>query len=164
LVDVEPQLNAGTFELVWRDDFGNPIPQNFEFRSEGSFSSEIASDGWTLVSTPSLDTRTLTRVGDRVALDVRVPSEQLNPYWIGDVQLYAHIPSAGISNQWLGYQSLDQLPLDTWSTVEFELPEGIVEALSGAYPDAQFLVTANLASNLAPLLIDHIRFSGQQVV
>src|SRR5690606_36306302 len=76
----------------------------------------------------------------------------------------AHIPSAGISNQWLGYQSLDQLPLDTWSTVEFELPEGIVEALSGAYPDAQFLVTANLASNLAPLLIDHIRFSGQQVV
>src|SRR5512133_3019350 len=52
-----------------------------------------------LVSNPlgSLDL-----LDDSLTLSLRLPAQQPNPYWYGQIQLMLDLPSRGLSNRWIG--------------------------------------------------------------
>ncbi len=111
---------------------------------------------YAFLDSPLFDTRELP-AGTRVAFDVMLPVEQANPYWLGDAQLFISIPSAGIYNAWLGYQSFAGFTTGAWHTVTFSLPSGVRAALAGSHADARLGIAFNTGNCLAPALIDYLR-------
>jgi hypothetical protein len=109
----------------------------------------------TIIS-PIFNTRELP-AGNKLSIDVRLPTQQQNPYWLGDVQLFITIPSAGINNVWLGQRLFQGLSLGSFHALDFTLPSAVKTALAGNHPDAQITIALNTGNCLAPVLIDNVR-------
>lgn len=114
--------------------------------------------GYTDIASPSFLPADLPEVGDRLSVDVYIPSPVANPYWVGAVALFVDIPAAGIYNQWVSQHDLTPLTRGAWSTLEFALPTSVVAALRSDLPGVQLIVAVNTGT--AGLLIDHLRFAG----
>jgi len=161
VVDFEPTVGESFLELQgWTDGQGNPIPEDSSNSTQGGSSLIVPNGGYNLLRSPVIDTADLQVLGDKLAMDVFVPSQQTNPYWVGDAQLFVSIPSAAIHNQPLGYQALTSLPRDEWSRIEFGVEETVLHTLRERHPDVQLDVAVNLNSNLAPTRLDFLRFGG----
>jgi RHS repeat-associated protein len=101
----------------------------------------------------------LGSVGPLVMLDILLPTQQGNPYWFGDVQMFANAPSVGIYNQYLGQVELTGLPLATWQTLPFQLTSDLVTRLSGSYSDLTLTIAINVPANeTGHYLLDNLRF------
>ncbi len=95
--------------------------------------------------------------GAHLALDVRLPTLQQNPYWLGDVQLFLTVPGANVNNVWLGLQPLTGLTTESWHSLTFDLPASVRAALASAHAGVQLRIALNTGNCLAPVLIDHVR-------
>jgi hypothetical protein len=127
--------------------------------SDGEASIAV-SCGYSHVESPKFDTTEWEVTGDVLAVDVLVPAAQSNPSWVGDVSLAFDLPALNLHNVFIGQQGLSALPRGVYSRVAFSLPAFVVEALKGDYPDAKFRFGVNVASCLAPFLLDNLRFEG----
>jgi hypothetical protein len=99
-------------------------------------------------------------VGNRLILDVRIPNDQVNPYWIGGLELHFDAPSSGFYNSWLQRRDLNALSLGQFSSVTFDLPQSVVKSLLANTKDARFRISSNIGSCNSPVLIDSLRFAG----
>lgn len=161
VVDVEPPV--GMFNLEpqgWSDSGGSPVPVDTSNWTSAPSALKVTRAGYESFRAPVLDTATLKAMSNKIALDVFVPAQQANPYWVGDIQLFASVPSAGINNTSLGNKALTTLQRNRWSTLVFDVDQALLTALRARHPDVRFDVAVNLASNLAPTLLDSLRFSG----
>jgi hypothetical protein len=103
---------------------------------------------------------TLSNTSQNLSLDIRLPSNQPNPYWYGQVQMHMSIPSRGVYNEYLGAQELTGLPLETFKTLSFVIPSAVVPKLPLSYSDLTFKITLNTPSGTArQYLIDNLRFA-----
>jgi hypothetical protein len=79
------------------------------------------------------------------------------------------IPRAGIFSAWLGQLPLTSLPRGQWSTLEFNIPTNVRDALLGDTGNARISIQPNIATcpTLAErqsgnvLSLDNLRFTGQ---
>jgi hypothetical protein len=110
------------------------------------------------IDSPLFNTSELP-AGSKLALDVRLPTQQSNPYWLGDVQLHVTIPGANIHNAWVGQWSFAGRPLGAYHTATFNLPQSIRTALAGGHPNAQLHLAFNTGNCLAPILMDNVRIT-----
>lgn len=99
-------------------------------------------------------------IGTKLDLDVFVPpSGQPNQYWLGAVQLYASVPSAGLYNSYISQVELT--PVGTgWRVASFPLSGAIQEALAQQHTDVSFGVAVNTPQGAPPALLDNLRFGG----
>jgi hypothetical protein len=111
------------------------------------------------INSPLFNTSELP-AGSKLAFDVRLPTAQANPYWLGDVQLHMTIPGANVSNTWIGWKPFTGQPTGAYHTVTFDLPQSIRIALAGGYPNAQIHIALNTGNCLAPVLIDNVRMKN----
>jgi RHS repeat-associated protein len=141
----------------WTSSLGGAIVGLNSNRTQGSESLEVAAQGYQpLVSLPMA---TLGNVGPLVLLDILLPTNQANPGWFGDVQMFVNAPSVGIYNQYLGITELNGLPLATWQTLAFQLTNQQVAALSGSYDDLTFTIAINVdPTEKGHYLLDNLRF------
>jgi hypothetical protein len=100
--------------------------------------------GYTLLESPALST--VSNVEPTIGFFVSIPEEQPNPSWFGDAQLFVDLPSQGLNNVWIGYQSLNGFPRSVFKRVSFELPSAVVQALEGSYSDLRLRVAMNVPS------------------
>gem|GEM_PF-2763732 len=91
-------------------------------------------------------------------LDVFVPGNQPNPYWMGAVQMYAECPSAGAYSVYLGQVELTGLPQNQFSTISFNVPSNILNILNGNYSDFVFKIALNVNEGTPPTLFDNLHF------
>jgi hypothetical protein len=101
----------------------------------------------------------LPTVSSTLAVDVMLPVQQANPFWLGAVQLYITCPSHNIYNAFLGQAELTGEALGVWNTLTFPVPSAdVTSLLSSGYSDLTFSVVLNVAVPAGTYLIDHLRF------
>jgi hypothetical protein len=96
-----------------------------------------------------------------VRFSIRLPSQQPNPFWFGDVQMYVNAPSVGLFNQYVGIVGLTGKPLNQFTTITMTLPQNIVDGLAGPFNDLVIRLVLNVPSNATgTYLFDNLEFGG----
>jgi hypothetical protein len=119
----------------------------------------IPAAGYTQIRSRTFAGSEVGPVTSRLTLDVRVPSNQQNPSWFGDVQAYFSSPSAGLNNLYIGQVSLGGAFFDEYGVVTFTLPASVVGALGANRTDCQLTLALNAGSNGARYQFDHLAFA-----
>ncbi|WNG25436.1 hypothetical protein F0U62_16520 [Cystobacter fuscus] len=138
-----------------------PLPLHTGRVTEGISSLQVAvPTGVAQIVSPSFSTAGLTPVGNKLKLDFFVSAVQPNPAWVGTVEVLISVPSAGISNQWVGNVVLNTLPRGAFSTLEFPLQAGTVTALNKVPADVKLQVDLSVTTGSGPYYLDNVRFAN----
>jgi hypothetical protein len=129
-------------------------------RSQGLSSLEVTGCGWIPMRSPHFDTPEFEIIGSKLAVDIKLPTTQTNPSWVGALQMEISIRNAGIYNRNLGQRELTPLARGSWKTLEFDVPTDVQDALLGDHPDAQIVLFFNSSNCAAGTLFDNLRFTG----
>jgi hypothetical protein len=121
--------------------------------TQGSAALNVSSNGYTELTSAPLST--LATVSATVSVDIR-PS--ISPTW-GSVQLVLDAPSRGLYSAYVGQASLQNLPANTFSRLDFTLSSQAQQALAGSYSDLRFKLAINAPQ--AAIVLDNLRFQGQ---
>lgn len=131
-----------------------PLALTSERRTQGTFGLSVGGGGYRIVNSGVV--RGVTQLQSHLLLDVFVPANPPNPYWIGAVQMFATCPAQNLHNVYLGQNELTGLPLGAFSTLEYAIPSALYGAL--AQQDGCFFSVAlnTNATAIAPV-IDNLR-------
>ena len=118
---------------------------------------------WSGIAYAELQSTALTQaqapIGNTVKLDLRLPTQQPNPYWLGVAQVFLSVPSKNVNNAIIGSVELTGLPLGTYQTLTFTIPQWVKTALQGqTYSDLRVKVALNVNQGSGAHLIDNFRF------
>jgi hypothetical protein len=126
-------------------------------KTEGTAALAVLAAGYS-----EIVSRTFATVGLQptrsLALDVRVPTQQPNPYWFGDLQLFLTCPSAGIYSAPLGYNALTGLGTGAFHTLGFALPPAALTALATPRSDCSLSIALNVPAGAGAYVFDNLRF------
>lgn len=148
------------FELL--GDWSSPqavLSENTATKTQGAASLQVAGGNWFTIESGPLKTLDITGETTHLAVDVYVPDNQPNPYWVGTVALVANCISAGVYNAYIGNVELTPLPRGQFSTLTFNIPTNVLAALQGDYSDFTIRFEISVAPNPPPLLFDNLRFT-----
>ncbi|RYZ09719.1 MAG: hypothetical protein EOO73_02220 [Myxococcales bacterium] len=128
--------------------------------TEGTSSMAVNASGYVRLDSGSFSTWQLPIVGTRLDLDVYVPpAGQPQPTWLGGVDLFITIPSAQLTNTFVGHVELT--PGGTgWRTAAFQLPSQVRTALLEPHAAVRLGVAVNRAGGAPAILLDNLRFGG----
>lgn len=139
-----------------------PVSINTTNKTEGYGSLQVDKCGWTRLESPVFNTTEWGAVGDKLQVDVYIPAEQSNPWWVGDIMMYATVLGADLHYQQLPpSRGLTELPRGAWSTIEFSVPENVRTAMLGDFANASLSIELNYAGCTQPILLDNLRFAGE---
>jgi uncharacterized membrane protein len=101
----------------------------------------------------------IASAGSSLALDMVIPTQQPNPSFLGSVQLSVSVPSRSVFNLFLAQVELTGLPLGTFQTLHFAVPDSLRTSLRGAtFSDLTFTVALNAPSGATGTYIfDNLR-------
>jgi hypothetical protein len=140
-----------------------PLSINDDNKTQGAGSLQVNACGQGKLESPIFNTADWGAVGDKLKLDVYVPSPQQEPYFVGGLQFFITVQPANLVYQPIGYKDLTPLPRGQWSTLEFTLPPEIKNALLGDFARARFHIQLDYRDCTRRLLLDNIRFAGDVV-
>lgn len=152
-------FTVGQFEKIsdWHTDYSS-IALDRNLRSEG-MSSLSAVAGWKNIESRNIVTSEFRLIGDKMSIDVYVPSTSQNQYWLGTVELWAYVPSSNKRIQ-LGTTLSIQPTFNTWMTYDFSVPSEVLDLLSEPHSDFRFQIVLNSADSV---WVDNLRFAGHLV-
>jgi hypothetical protein len=138
---------------------GHPETTLSDNHTEGLHSLAVTPKGYVPFTSVSFSTpQNVTRT---IALDLWLPAEQPNKFWLGAVQMFLSIPSQGVFNAYLGQNELTGLPLKHWNSLSFTIESAVFVKLRETYADATFTIALNVPSNASGVyLLDHLRFDS----
>lgn len=122
-------------------------------RSQGEGAINVTPNGHAQLT--SAPVSTLSGPTATLSLDVQ-PSGPLS--W-GQVQLFVNAPSRGLYSAFGGQGSLQGLPSNSFSRLDFALPSDVQQALAGTYSDLTF--TLGVGVPQGSVVLDNLRFTGQ---
>lgn len=138
----------------WMSPVGPVTLTNSTTRSQGDKSLSLANFQYVQVRNVTPLTKDTAPVPETVSFDIRIPEQTPNVYWRGAVELYIDAPSVGIWGQYLGYRSLDALPREQFTRVQFQVPNNLRTALQGNYTDLKFTIAVNVPAGSQPHYLD----------
>ena len=156
-----PEEIAHGFESAdsWSPIAGwSSMSTNTDETTQGSASLEVNGNGFVQYESVQLDTTAISGESNTMLMDLYIGSNQPNPWWVGQIQLYAHCPSANIYNQWLSQVELTWLPRDQFTTLNFYVPQNVVNALQGDHDDFTWRIALNTNAGSGPYYLDNMRF------
>jgi hypothetical protein len=164
--DGEAAVGVVTSALVVQDVLGFENTQSWSassgtiatttVHSQGSAALSVSANGYTQLTSAQLST--LSGVSSTLSLDFR---PALSPAW-GQLQISVDAPSRGLYGAYVGQASVQGLPANTFSRLDFAMPPQVQQALSGSYSDLRIKIALNVAQGSGPLVLDNLRFAGQQ--
>jgi hypothetical protein len=130
--------------------------------SQGATSLQVKpsnSNGYTPLASVALST--LDSVSNTLSFDVMLPTQQPNPGWYGDAQVYLNCPSRNIFSAFLAQVALTGKPLNVWNTLSFPLTNSeITSLLSAGYADLTITVVLNVpVPTTGVYRVDNLRFT-----
>lgn len=145
---------------LWSSTSTNLVLRQMDTAVQGRYSMGIREQGFHFINSVPLTGFPLQN--NVVNLSVRLPENQPNSYWYGDIQMYVNAPSVGLYEQYVGYVGLTGLPLGQWQTITLTLPDNIYNALkAGTFNDLVIRLTANIPfGNTDTWLLDNLVFGG----
>lgn len=127
--------------------------------TQGSAALSVGGNGWQTIKSAPINTALIDLQSDAISFDLFVGDRQSSPWWTGSVQLSIHCPSANIYQEWVGSEQLNNLPLDQYSTVTFDLNPRQLQMLAGQHSDLQFFISLSSNPNSGDYYLDNIRFT-----
>ncbi len=112
--------------------------------------------GWKTIESRNISSADFELVGEKMSLDVFVPLQTQNVYWIGNVELWMSVPSSNKRIQ-IGQQQNIQPYFGNWKSYEFDMPTQALELFAEPHSDIRFQIVLNSADSL---WIDNLRFAG----
>ena len=84
-------------------------------------------------------------VTNALSVDLFIPNNQPNQFYLGALQMYLSCPSVGSNNQYIGQVELTGKPQNAYSTLRFPLPAAVKNTLNQAPNDCSwgFALNAN---------------------
>jgi hypothetical protein len=118
---------------------------------------------WSGIAYAEIQSTALTQaqapIGNTIKLDLRLPTQQPNPFWLGVAQVFLSVPSKNVNNAIIGSIELTGLPLGTYQTLTFTVPQWVKTALQGqTYSDLRVKVALNVNQGSGAHLLDNFRF------
>lgn len=147
----------GRFETQtdWHSN-NTTITLDTKHKSEG-VRSLVTPAGWKVIESRDVSTADFVMLGDKIDVDLFVPSSTQNQYWIGNVELWLDVPSSNKHIQ-LGAQQQIQPYFNSWLTYRFDVPEEALSILSEPHSDAHIQIVLNTADSV---WVDNMRFAGK---
>ena len=147
------------FELLqdWSAGQGATVSLTPNLRTQGCFGMQVGGSGYRTVNSSPFATP-LSGTTSTLALDVYIPPNQPNQFWLGAVQLYLTCPSANVINQYIGQAELTGKPVGQFSTVTYPIPGPVESILQGQHPDCFFSMAVNMNQTPTSPVVDNLRF------
>ena len=127
--------------------------------SDGAVSLSISGCGYMPLVSPSFSTQEFDIIGDQLSFDIKLPTLQTNPDWLGDAQMLISFEDSNVFNTWLGIDFMDENALEAWSTLHFAVPQAVQQNFQ-TNQKASVTIALNSENCEAPMLIDNLRFTG----
>lgn len=150
------EFAIGRFEVNsdWHSDQAS-VALDSHRKKEG-VRSLVSPAGWKIIESRAVSTSDFDLIGEKLGLDLFVPSNTQNPYWIGSVEIWLSVPSSNKRIQ-IGTQKQLIPYLGGWQTHVFKMPENAIEIFKEPHPDVHFQIVLNSADSL---WIDNLHFEG----
>jgi hypothetical protein len=143
---------------LWTSNQGS-LSKESQPLTQGCSALGVSGQGYMTIASSPFSTTGLT-VGSALSLDLYVPRSQPNPFWQGQLQLYASCPSGNLYNQFVGQSELTALTQNKYSTLRIPVPSYISTVLSQpGHNDCTFSVALNVNQTGQKWLLDNLRFS-----
>lgn len=127
--------------------------------TQGSYAFSVIPNGYQQLTSVKLST--LSGVTSTLAIDFGMPATVPNPNWLGQLQIFASIPSQNVFNVQIGQTDLSTLKLGQYNTIQYAIPSAVLTALHATYTDLSFGVVVNVpSSTTTAYLLDNLRFYG----
>jgi hypothetical protein len=131
--------------------------------TEGSGAIRVAGGGYIETRSPPVSTdevaaQTGGATPARIGLEVFIPTNQPNPYWVGLIQFYVEIPSVGYGHNYIGQVQLTGLPRGRFVHIETSIPAAQRTLLAGSHSDVRLYIAVNTPTNAPPVIVDHLQF------
>jgi hypothetical protein len=132
-------------------------------RTQGAFAVEVPGTGYRPVRSVPFSTALFEGLvrpqTNRLAVDVFIPTPAPgHQFWLGVVQVFVSCPSANIFNAFLGQVELTGKPTNQFSTVEFNIPGFVRNAMRSTPARSDFSMTVVVNSNDSGQVLDNLRF------
>jgi hypothetical protein len=127
-------------------------------KTQGAFALKVGHTGWREVNSVLLNTSLIQVQGvtPKLAFDIFIPGNPVNPGWLGQAQMYVSCPSAGLNNLSLGNVELNGKLLNQFSTVQFAVPWNVRQVMLSPHGDFSFKLVVN--SGDSGHIFDNLRF------
>ena len=98
-------------------------------------------------------------LGPALSVDLFVPGNQPNQFWLGALQSYLTCPSANVFNAYIGQVELTGKPQNAYSTLRFPIPTAVTSTLQQSLSDCSFSFALNVNQTGQTWILDNLRFT-----
>jgi hypothetical protein len=95
-----------------------------------------------------------------LSVDLFIPSNQPNQFYLGALQMYLSCPSGNVFNQYIGQVELTGKPQNQFSTLRFPLPSATLSTLHQPLNDCAFSFALNVNQTNRTWILDNLRFTN----
>lgn len=124
-------------------------------RTQGAGATVIDPSGWGRMVSREFAASELASVTSTIAFDVRIPDLPSDYYWLGGLNFFLDCPNVGLWNRWVGYQALQILYDDEFNTVQFELPNDVMSALTNSVAECRVAIEFSSNPQFGGFIVDN---------
>jgi hypothetical protein len=95
-----------------------------------------------------------------VSVDLFIPNNQPNQFYLGALQMYLTCPSLNAFNEYIGQVELTGKPQNAYSTLRFPLPSQVTNTLKQGASDCSWGFALNANQTNRTWILDNLRFTN----
>ena len=118
----------------------------------------IAGQGYMTIASAPFATSALT-LGPALSVDLFIPGNQPNQFYLGALQMYLTCPSANVFNAYIGQDELTGKPQNAYSTFRYPLPSNVTGTLQQPLGDCSVGFALNVNQTGRTWILDNLRFT-----
>lgn len=119
----------------------------------------VSGQGFIPINSTSFTTSGLT-LKPAVSVDLFIPNNQPNQFYLGALQMYLTCPSANAFNEYIGQVELTGKPQNAYSTLRFPLPAQVTGTLNARPSDCSWGLSLNVNQTNRTWILDNLRFTN----
>jgi hypothetical protein len=119
----------------------------------------IAGQGYMPINSVPFTASGLT-VSSAVSVDLFIPNNQPNQFYLGALQMYLTCPSVSAFNEYVGQVEITGKPQNAFSTLRFPLPTQVTNTLRQGPSDCSWGFALNANQTNRTWILDNLRFTN----
>ncbi len=128
-------------------------------RTEGCFALGVTGSGYMVIESSPFPSSDAGHVS-KLSVDLFIPANQPNRFWLGALQSYLECPSANVFNAYIGQVELTGRPTGRFSTLTYNLPQNVRNTLGGNWNDCSVKFALNVNQTGQMWVLDRMRFTN----
>jgi hypothetical protein len=118
----------------------------------------ISGQNFIIINGSAFNTQGLP-VNNALSIDLFIPNNQPNQFFLGNLQVMLSCPSGGVNNQFIGQVGLTGKPQNAFSTLRFPLPAQTITTFQRPLNDCFFTWGLNVNQTNRTWIMDNLRFT-----